>query len=1035
MNREQTPLTQADFRNPPAHYRAAPFWAWNCKLDGEELERQIDCFRQMGFGGFHMHPRTGLDTPYLSEEFLSMVRRCVDKAAGLGMEACLYDEDRWPSGFAGGFVTKEEQYRERHLLWTPTPYREDGSFTPAEHWPTESVRTENGRLLACYDVELDGDGCLASYRRLREGEEPRGVRWYAYLETAPCAPWFNGQTYVDTLNKAAMDRFIDVTYETYRQTVGDQFGKTVPSIFTDEPQSAHKVTLPSADAAADAILPWTEDFEQTFRAAYGQEILDRLPELFWELPEGKVSAARYRYHDHVAERFTEAFADNCGAWCRAHGLNLTGHMMEEPTLRSQTAALGEAMRAYRSFGLPGVDMLANFYEYTTVKQAASASHQYGREGVLSELYGVTSWSFDFRGHKLQGDWQAALGVTRRVPHLSLLSMKGEAKRDYPASINYQAPWWTEYHRVEDHFARVNQVLTRGKPVVRIAVIHPVESYWLHWGPTAQTAPCRNELDRKFQDLTKWLLLNGVDFDFISESLLPSQCQKPGAPLQVGEMTYDAVVIPGCETLRSTTVKTLSAFRDQGGALIFLGEAPRLVDALPDTAARELWARSRQVPYERGALLNALEPWRELSICNDNGEPWDCLLAQLREDGDCRWLFLAQGVPMHPDEVDIALPRTLQITLRGDYAVEQWDTMTGEIRPLAAERKNGRTRFSYSFCQQDSLLVRLTAPREEAPAPEPQVLSGPGTVLPVPSVVPVELAEPNVLLLDRAEFALDGGDFEPAQEILRADGAVRQRLGYPRQTGKTAQPWTLPPETPEHWVKLRYSFRSEIAVPVKLALENADKARVWLNGAEIAVRPDGWYTDKAILTFPLGILEQGDNVLTVELPFFQRGSLENCFLLGDFGVRVRGTRLTVVGPARELGFGDITRQELPFYGGNLTYRLTAEVPEAGTLRLHVPHWRGALVTASLDGKEAGAIFLAPYHLDIPVESGRHTLDVTLWNSRINTFGALHMCKDTRLLSPTSWRHTGDRWSEEFIFEEVGILSSPELRFFPETSEKK
>ena len=57
---------------------------------------------------------------------------------------------------------------------------------------------------------------------------------------------------------------------------------------------------------------------------------------------------------------------------------------------------------------------------------------------MSELYGVTSWSFDFRRHKLQGDWQAALGITLRVPHLSWVSMKGEAKRDYPASINYQS---------------------------------------------------------------------------------------------------------------------------------------------------------------------------------------------------------------------------------------------------------------------------------------------------------------------------------------------------------------------------------------------------------------------------------------------------------------------------------------------------------------------------------------------------------------------------------------------------------------------
>ena len=93
-------------------------------------------------------------------------------------------------------------------------------------------------------------------------------------------------------------------------------------------------------------------------------------------------------------------------------------MMEEPTLHSQTAALGEAMRSYRSFGLPGIDMLCDYREYTTAKQAQSASHQFGCPGVLSELYGVTNWDFDFRGHKLGGDWQAALGVTTRVPHLT-----------------------------------------------------------------------------------------------------------------------------------------------------------------------------------------------------------------------------------------------------------------------------------------------------------------------------------------------------------------------------------------------------------------------------------------------------------------------------------------------------------------------------------------------------------------------------------------------------------------------------------------
>ena len=91
-----------------------------------------------------------------------------------------------------------------------------------------------------------------------------------------------------------------------------------------------------------------------------------------------------------------------------------------------------------------------------------------------EECGVTGWDFDFRGHKFHADWQAALGVTLRVLHLSWVSMKGSAKRDYPASISYQSPWYTEFSYIEDHIARLNTVLTRGKPIVNIGVIHPIE---------------------------------------------------------------------------------------------------------------------------------------------------------------------------------------------------------------------------------------------------------------------------------------------------------------------------------------------------------------------------------------------------------------------------------------------------------------------------------------------------------------------------------------------------------------------------------
>ena len=544
------------FRQPPAAYRGAPFWAWNTKLEKAQLLRQMETFKQMGMGGFHIHVRTGLATEYLGAEYLELVRICVEKARQEGMFAWLYDEDRWPSGAAGGLVTVDPQFRARHLLFTRVPYGEATEKTASKQDSTaRAERMENGSLLARYAVVLQ-HGCLVSYRRLADDEPVPSATavWYAYLETARESPWFNNQTYVDTLQAQAIQRFLEVTYERYAQTVGAHFGSTIPAIFTDEPQFAHKSVLAFAEAQTDLILPWTADLLATYQQSYGQPLEEHLPELFWELPDGAPSLVRYRYHDHISERFATAFADTIGTWCHDHGLMLTGHMMEEPTLTSQTLALGEAMRSYRSFALPGIDMLCDRHEYTTAKQAQSAAHQYGRPGVLSELYGVTNWDFDFVGHKAQGDWQAALGVTVRVHHLTWVSMEGEAKRDYPASIGYQSPWYQEYPLVEDHFARLNTALTRGKALVRVGVIHPIESFWLCFGPLEQTATEREQREQAFADLTHWLLFGLVDYDFIAESLLPSQSsEQMGEHFHVGEARYEVVIVPPMRTIRASTL--------------------------------------------------------------------------------------------------------------------------------------------------------------------------------------------------------------------------------------------------------------------------------------------------------------------------------------------------------------------------------------------------------------------------------------------------------------------------------------------------
>lgn len=1027
------------FQNPTSEYRGTPFWAWNCKLDQKELEWQLEILKKMGFGGAHMHVRTGMATSYLSDEYMALIKACVEKCKKEEMLAWLYDEDRWPSGAAGGLVTKEEKYRGRYLLFTPFAYGQTEGPRLNLGSQANGSRSEKGQLIGRYDVELDQAGYLKNYRLLQDGEEASHECWYAYLEKMSEDPWYNNQTYVNTLDKEAMDRFIEITYESYNRTIAEDFDNAVPAIFTDEPQFPHKSTLKYATEKKDVNLPWTDDLPVTYGEAYdGEDLMAGLPELIWDRADGQASVIRYHYHDHVCERFANAFADNCGKWCAEHNLALTGHMMEEPTLKSQTAALGEAMRSYRGFGLPGIDMLCARLEYTTAKQTQSAVHQYGREGMLSELYGVTNWDFDFRGHKLHGDWQAALGVTIRVPHLSWVSMAGEAKRDYPASINYQSPWWDQYAVVEDHFARVNTAMTRGKAVVKVGVIHPIESYWLHWGPAEATALVRNNMDSNFQNLTDWMLFGGIDFDFISESLLPELCSAGSAPLKVGQMDYDVILVPECETLRSTTLERLEGFVEAGGKLIFAGEIPSLEDARPSKRSKELAKKAECIQFTKRAVLEAMRPVRQVEIMCD-GELTENLLYQMRQDKEGKWLFIAHG--REPYNKDISTCQNIRIRVSGSYQVTVYNTMTGETEGIKQERNGVYTDIYSTMYDYDSLLLWLepVCDAKEAVCAEDAGVEATGAEkavpcnIRIPATVPYTLSEPNAVLLDQAEYALDGGQWQPVEEILRLDDACRDQLGWPSRKQSVAQPWVIEEEPVTHTVSLRFHISSEISYEgAQLAIEDAERVQITFNGEAVESAVNGWYVDKSIKTVALPVIKSGDNVLEVVIPFGKRTNVEWAYLLGTFGVEVNGRDVRIIAARKEIAFGSITNQGLPFYGGNITYHVPVQT-NGGILSVRSSQYKGAMQSVKLsDGcgrcsTEEIPVIYPPYTATFEaVAAGEYTLDITLYGHRRNGFGPVHMTDlEDRWIGPRAWRTEGEKWCYDYRICEEGILTTPQI----------
>ncbi|MCL2530840.1 MAG: hypothetical protein FWE40_01620 [Oscillospiraceae bacterium] len=996
----------ATFQNPGSEYRATPFWCWNCKLDQAVLNRQIDAMEQMGFGGFHMHVRVGLATEYLGDVFMQHVKDCTAYAKHKRMLAWLYDEDKWPSGFAGGLVTQDPQHRQKTMLFTPK-------------------QRDDLLLLASYAIEQDEQGNLLSYTRSTNHYPLTTIHYYAYLQVHEPTAWYNGQTYVDGLSKAAIERFVEVTHERYREAVGEEFGKTVPAIFSDEPECGRKKNMQDPLAGESTTLPWTTDFAETYQAEYGEDLLDFVPELFFNLAGGKISRARYRYHDHCSERFASAFADTMGDWCEKHGLLLTGHMMAEQDLRDQTKHAGDCMRSYRAFQLPGIDLLCDNREFNTAKQAQSAARQYARPGVMSELYGVTNWNFPFYKHKLQSDWQAALGISVRVPHLYWVSMRGEAKRDYPASIGHQSPWYKQYKHMESHFARVNSAMTRGTPKVRVGVIHPVESFWLHWGPDSQCRAVQDEMDHRFAQLTDWLLFAHQDFDFICESLLPSQHSPSAEQFNVGAMNYDVVIAPQLQTIRGTTLKALQDFEARGGHVIWLGGVPTHVDAqlAPVSATAVSWSKT--------ALLGELAPYQMHTVL-ENAVTAKNIITQRRRDGEHEWLFLchAHTSPNYYTN----RPRMLQVQLTGVYSAEQFNTLTGKVTPLPCCYVNGNTVIDWTAHGQDSLLLRLTVGvHANPPAVEEPCLNYHSDL---PPLLPITLEEPNVLLLDMPEHSLNGGAWQPAEEVLRVCDKCKAILGLENEVARGMQPYCLLDEPAQHQLKLRYTVQSQLDVEqVQLAVEDLDTLQITWNGHAVDTTPTGHYVDESIQTVALGKLHAGENILEITLPFGKATTVESCFILGDFGVRVRGRLAEITPPVRELAWGDWTAQGLPFYGGNVVYHAQVELP-AGNYALEATHFAQPVLAVTANEHDCGIIAISPWRTELGELAGNAQINVTACGNRINTFGALHNCEVERTWhGPGAWRVQGAAWTNEYRLTPSGVLVAPRLLFLQKSNTKK
>ncbi len=1018
--------------NPPSDYRGTPFWAWNAKLDPAEIREQVRVFHEMGLGGFFMHSRTGLATPYLGKEWFDCVRAAVDEAKALGLQPWMYDEDRWPSGAAGGLVTRNRRYRRqqldfevvsaaavrraarrrRTLAWFALAVAKPGSglcereliamARPKDYWKTPPT--------------------LLGYRRLPSPEVPLAdgeVLARFFVDIPQPDTWYNGATYVDTLNPAAIRAFVKTTYEAYLRELGDDFGKVVPGCFTDEPN------IP--------IRPWTGAFAKAFQEQHGYDVTDRFPELFAWIGGFGFSRARHDYLETATTLFVKAFSKTVGQWCGRHGLLFTGHALEEDSLARQSNSAGAAMRFYEFQQAPGIDQLMERSAiYQTAKQCSSVAHQLGRTYRLVEAYGCSGWDFPLEGHKAIGDWLVALGINHRCQHLAWYSMAAQAKRDYPASISRQSPWFRKYKAVEDYFARIGETLGAGEEEIPLLVVHPVESIWGFHLPLRER-PETKPLDDAFLALTNKLLAQHLDFDYGDEDHLSRWARPSGRRLRVAKASYDAVLVPELSTIRRTTLELLRAFAAGGGCVFTLGKAPALVDAQPCGDAAEVFAAFTPVTTE--TLAEALSPAvRRVSIA-EGGRECEAILYQERKAPDAVLLFAANtsmpsptatagdSIPMVRDrriEYPGAVIRIKAPKSAGD--VYEIDLETGAVRSVPYRREGVCFVIDAPFGRLQSRMFAIAktlpcSPATTAPAATADVA--------IPRQgLPYALDDDNALVLDAARWRIDGGEMHPETRVLDIDRKLRETLGAEPRKGRMTQPWCSARRTPARRLALRleYTFRCEGAAktPIALAIERPEGYRISINGTPLPNASEKWWVDPCLrrIAIPAGAVREGGNELILEGMFDETlPGLEAMFLLGAFGVSEDGGTLRPL--PETLDLGDVCPQGLPNYSGNLTYRFRAAVPASGAVRLAAGYWRGSAVGFRVNGGKEVFRPFPPYEACFAEglrRDGTDEFEVTVYGHRRNAFGPFYL-------------KGGEKWPNWTGPEQLGATDETERALVP------
>ena len=643
----------------------------------------------------------------------------LEEAKRYGMKVWILDDSHFPTGYANGAMKDQplelyrqsitcRQYRGRQGEQIVIPAEDIKKARPFEPNMMEQMMTHNSadgatkqfeddRLLGIYAIRQDGAGGFLrkEYRiNLISEVSENGLLWevpegewkvYVLQLTRNRGPH---RDYINMMDRDSCKVQIQAVYEPHWEHYQAEFGKTIAGFFSDEPElgNGHLYDHNNGLGCSEEMdYPWSRELEKELWEELGEDFAGRLA-LLWEQQADKAetAAVRYAYMDHVSRLVEKDFSWPIGEWCRAHGVEYIGHLIEDNNHASKTgSSLGHYFRGLAGQDMAGIDDIGgqvmpgqedldlnmppfhsrngSFYHYGLGKLGSSAAaiEPLKKGNSMCEIFGAYGWGEGVRLEKYLLDHFMVRGINHFVPHA--FSAKEYPDPDCPPHFYAHGnhPQYRHFGALMAYGNRVLELLNGGVHIAPAAVLYHGESEWMG------EAMASDVVGHQLYD-------HQIDYDYIPQDVfLPENAynmeitydtERAEGSFRVNTQNYRVLIVPKLQFITPHMKAALKQLQEAHFPVYF-------VDGLPEGVEGKI------VPLSELAEMLEKSGISEISIMPENNRIR--YYHYEHADGSAVYMFVNEGNGIYEGTVE--MPES-----RACYVYDAWENTIQDAEAVRDE---------------------------------------------------------------------------------------------------------------------------------------------------------------------------------------------------------------------------------------------------------------------------------------------------------------------------------------------------------------